>query len=264
MPAGDALFRPEGGSVFRPTELTRGPWTDDAQHGGPVAALLAGAVEAVDAERGLQVARLTYELLRPVPLEPLRVEAAVQRAGRSVDRVSATAYHAHSGEAVVTLLALRIRRKRVPVPSQPEPLPSPQPDELRPHAGGFPPDRISFVSHAMEMRFTAGSFERPGPAAAWFRLVCPVVAGQPTSPVQRVVAAADSANGISNIADFQSLLYINPDLTVALHRHPAGEWVCLDAVSWLDPNGIGGAEAAILDERGRIGRSYQTLLISQR
>jgi hypothetical protein len=35
-------------------------------------------------------------------------------------------------------------------------------------------------------------------------------------------------------------------------------------VSWLGPDGIGGAEAAILDERGRIGRSYQTLLISQR
>jgi hypothetical protein len=64
---------------IHPTELTRGPWSPDAQHGGPPAALLAAAAEAHDDEaapRGgenspMFVARLTVELMRPVPLTAL-------------------------------------------------------------------------------------------------------------------------------------------------------------------------------------------------
>jgi hypothetical protein len=58
--------------------------------------------------------------------------------------------------------------------------------------------------------------------------------------------------------------FINPDLTVYLHRLPAGEWVCLDAVTYVEPHGIGLAESRLFDERGPVGRAAQSLLLERR
>ena len=65
----DAIFLPDG-PRFVPTELARGPWTPEAQHGGPPAALLARTLEREPGAEGMLVARLTVELLRPVPIAP--------------------------------------------------------------------------------------------------------------------------------------------------------------------------------------------------
>jgi Thioesterase-like superfamily len=54
------------------------------------------------------------------------------------------------------------------------------------------------------------------------------------------------------------------DLSVHLHRLPKGEWVCLDAVTLPEPNGIGMADTRLLDEQGPIGRAAQTLLVADR
>src|SRR2546421_6031983 len=68
---------------FVATELARGPWDPNAQHGGAAAALLMRAFEQLPAESDeLLIARVTYELLRPVPLGELGVEAEVVRPGR--------------------------------------------------------------------------------------------------------------------------------------------------------------------------------------
>jgi hypothetical protein len=77
----DAFFRVEG-DLFVPTELTRGPWGPDAQHAGPPAAR---EVERLDGGDDRHVARITFEILRAVPIAPLRVEARIVRPGRSVE-----------------------------------------------------------------------------------------------------------------------------------------------------------------------------------
>jgi hypothetical protein len=86
---------------------------------------------------------------------------------------------------------------------------------------------------------------------------------QPT-PLQRILVAADSGNGVSVALDWTSYLFINVDLSVHLHRMPEGEWVCLDAVTLPETNGIGMADTRLFDERGAIGRAAQTLLIAER
>jgi hypothetical protein len=58
-------------------------------------------------------------------------------------------------------------------------------------------------------------------------------------------------------------VFINPDLTIYLHRRPAGEWVCLEAITYAQPHGIGMAESRLWDERGPIGRSVQSLLLDR-
>ena len=97
----------------------------------------------------------------------------------------------------------------------------------------------------------------------WFRLRVPVVAGEEPTPLQRVAAAADFGNGVSAALERGRYLFINPDLTITLHRPPAGEWVGLDAVTHAEAHGVGLAESALYDEHGRIGRSVQTLLVDR-
>jgi len=92
-------------------------------------------------------------------------------------------------------------------------------------------------------------------------LRCPVVLGEAPSPWERAVAAADFGNGVGAELPFAGSLFINPDLTVQLHRPPVGEWVCLDARTRFGSPGFGSAESELWDSEGRIGRAIQSLLV---
>ena len=116
----------------------------------------------------------------------------------------------------------------------------------------------------MEWRSVSGGFLEPGPATFWMRMRYPLLAGEEPSSLQRALIAADVGNGISAVLDWRRYLFINVDLTVHLERLPEGEWVCIDAVTLSQPNGIGTAESVLWDRRGRIGRATQTLLIAER
>jgi hypothetical protein len=97
----------------------------------------------------------------------------------------------------------------------------------------------------------------------WLRLIVPIVAGQETTPFQRVAAAGDFGNGVAAAFDRGRYSCINPDLTITLHRLPAGEWVGLHSATFPEPNGYGVAESVLHDERGRIGRGIQTVLVEE-
>jgi hypothetical protein len=116
----------------------------------------------------------------------------------------------------------------------------------------------------MEYRFIRGSFTELGPATVWMRMGVPLLPGEEPSALQRVLVAADSGNGVSVTLDWSRYLFINVDLTVHLHRMPAGEWICLDAETFPEPSGIGMADTRLLDQEGQIGRAVQTLLVAQR
>jgi Thioesterase-like superfamily len=255
-----ALFLPERGH-FVPTELARGPWSPDSLHGGPVAALVVRAAEKEAGDDDLQLVRITLDLLRPVPLSPLSVSSAVVRPGRKVQLID-TVVEAE-GVAVAWSRALRIRvasGQRVVVPTAPEderPLP---PEQGTPRVMVHEGYR-AFHNHGVEMRSVRGHSEQPGPATVWFRLRCPVVSGERPTPWQRAAAVADFGNGVSSELEFGSGLFINPDLTLSIHRPPAGEWVCLDARTRFGSPGIGTAESALWDVEGCIGRAVQGLFV---
>ena len=107
-----------------------------------------------------------------------------------------------------------------------------------------------------------GNWTEPGPGIAWFRLRCPVVAGEPICRRARGrPRAADFGSGVGNPLRFTHATGINADVTIALHRHPIGEWVCLESGSWVNPHGVGLAETRLHDEHGPIGQRVQTLLL---
>lgn len=124
-------------------------------------------------------------------------------------------------------------------------------------------DEASYL-RAMEWRFVRGSWLEPGPATTWARMRVSLVEGEEVSPLSRVLALADSGNGISAAIDFSRWVFINPDLSVYLHRLPEGEWVCLDAETTVEPAGIGLATSVISDQSGVIGRGMQSLFIGPR
>ncbi len=255
----DALFRRLAANQFHPTDLARGPWARDALHGGPSSALLAAAAQTALGD-GMFPARLTVELLRPVPVASLTVETEVTRPGRKVRLV---AVRLRTAETIVaSATALGIRTDAVAVPDQPA---GGRPPPLGPGSEP-PPDAAwtAFHSAGVDHRIVAGSWGEPGPATDWIRLRVPVVADEETTPFERVAAAADFGNGISSWANFDALTFINPDLTISLHRLPVGEWVCLDATSRLEPHGVGLATSELFDEEGPIGRSIQSLLVEAR
>jgi hypothetical protein len=243
-----------------PGPLTIGPWSADAQHGGPVAALLAGAVESMPAPGPVQVVRLTIELLRPVPVRPLTVSATVTRPGKKVQIVDAAV--SVDDVEMARARALRIRAAPVDVPAQPPRPPSPPlpAGPAQPREGII---RTAFAE-AFDLRFVTGSWEELGPVTFWSRLLVPVVSGESSSPLQRVAAAADFGNGVSRLLDFETHVFINPDLTVALARVPVGEWIGFDVVSRLSGDGFGQAESLIFDGVGPAGRAVQSLLVEHR
>lgn len=256
----DSLFEPDG-EHFVPTEMARGPWSPDALHGGPPAALLAGAIEGHEAS-GHEVVRLTVEIMRPVPVAPLTVDVRTVRPGKKVQLVEAIM---RAGDVeLCRATGLRIRRADVEMPTY---LAPPTAPPVFPDLGPPASQRnewTAFHNSGVEMRYAVGGFETMGPAAVWIRLLHPVLPGVSLSPVQRAVAAADFGNGVSATLEFERYLFINPDLTVYLHRPPVGEWICLDAVTRPETSGIGLAHSALFDRDGEIGRSLQSLLIDRR
>ncbi len=264
----EAFFDFDGQTgLYRATELTRGPWDPGFQHAGPPAALIGREIERLGGgalgEAPAQVGRITYDLLRPVPIGPLRVSADVLRPGRRVEMVGATLADAEGAE-LVRARGWRIRTAELELETPPGLPPAPPGPEHGESGEFFRTGHDVGYHTAMDYRFISGAFMEAGPATVWMRARVPLVAGEEPSPLQRVLVAADSGNGVSSALDWRSHLFINVDLSVHLHRMPEGEWVCLDALTLPEPNGVGLADTALFDQRGPLGRALQTLLIDRR
>lgn len=259
----DAFYEPDG-ELFRATELTRGPWDPGAQHAGPPAALLAHAMEGLAEAEGFQVGRITFEILRSVPIAPVRVEARVVRPGRRVQLLEAELSEP-GGEVLMRARAWLLRTAEVDVPAEAMVVAEPPlPPEQAAPGGFFPTGQKHGYHSAMEIRFVAGDFLEPGPATVWLRMRQPLVAGEEPTPLQRTLLVADVGNGVSASLDFRRFLFINVDVTAQLERMPEGEWIGIDAVTLPQPTGVGSSDSVLFDRRGRIGRALQTLLISER
>ena len=239
-----------------------GPWNPQLQHGGAPSALAVWAAERIPTNVPMQIARLTIDLLRPVPIAPLDIETAVVREGKKI-QLCAIIFKSN-GVEVVRASVLKIRRDRFELPGTigAQPLDRPLPHDMSPPTES-PPYGNSFVS-GIELRIVRGGFRQLGPASIWFRAHRPIVAGESISPAMRAVMTADFSNGISSVLDFERWTFINGDLSVNFARMPVGDWILLDAESWIGPEGSGIACARLADEQGYFARSVQSLVVEPR
>ncbi|MBS1879503.1 MAG: thioesterase family protein [Actinobacteria bacterium] len=261
-PVPDSFFLADG-DRFVATELTRGPWDPGAQHAGPPSALIGRALERLPDGEGMRLARLTVEILGPVPIGTVAIEARVARPGRRVQMVEAELEV--GGETRIRARGWRLREAALELPAAAIVAdPPPPPPEQASGGDFFPTDHEHGYHTGMETRFAEGGWVESGPARAWLRMRYPLIAGEEPTPLERTLIAADIGNGISSALDFRRWIFINVDLTVQLERLPVGEWVCIDAVTRPHPDAIGASDSVLYDRQGRIGRALQTLVFSER
>lgn len=256
----ESFYVPLGAGRWQSTKHTIGPWDVGAQHGGPPSALLGHAMSHCQPRDDMIITRFTCEILRAIPVGELTVTARVARPGRSVELLEAAA--SADGREVARASAWRVLRAagvtvepRLPVPpARPEPAMTGSPGT----------DWTDGYLSAIEWRAVSGSFGAPGPATVWARMRHPLVPDQEPSPLERVLAVADSGNGVSWELDIGRWHFINPELTVHLHRDAVGEWICLDAQTAISDGGCGLATSVLSDVAGPVGVGAQSLLIAPR
>jgi acyl-coenzyme A thioesterase PaaI-like protein len=252
----EAIFRVDGAHVVTSPDAA-GPWDPNMQHGGAQASLVVWAAERIPAAVPMQVARVTIDLMRPVPVAPLTLETEVLREGRKIQLCAVRLFA--NGTLTVGATVLKIKKQAQALPDDvialPLDVPAPEQSRLEPQNSPF--------GLGMTIRAARGRFGGLGPGAIWYRADRPLVEGSPISQAMRAAAASDFCNA-SSALDYRKWTFLNADLTVSMAREPVGEWILLDAVSWIGPDGAGLAMARLADMRGYFGRCAQSLVIERR
>ena len=255
----DSFFTSEDNHWFTPTSHTRGPWHTEHCHAGPPTALIAREIEQLNPEQKL--VRLTVNLIRPIPFNGFSVSAEITRQGRIVTTSSATLIDADQ-KVCASAVALQM------TPQTTTELPSQHVDygkHTDATTGQFPitktlHDLPSFKGDGVEVKYPPGQNHEPGPTIAWMKTV-PLLTTETPSAFQRLCPLADCGNAFGRNAEPWDVNFMNPDLTILLHREPQGEWLGTNSTAYWEDNGIGMADAQLFDESGSVGRALQTLLL---
>lgn len=259
-----ALFTIEDGR-YVPSQSTRGGWSDGAQHGSPPSGILARAIEGIPTPVEMEPVRITVDLFREVPLTPLEVHTELVRDGRRIQLARATLIS--DGVPVGSAMGLKVRRGAVPLDPPKTDVLEPPPDGLarldvrsRMHTD----DVVRFHTDAVEIRTVDDSFFGLGEGRSWMRLRRPLVHGETPSPFVVAATLADVANGNSTCLDPGAWIYVNPDITLYVHRPLRGEWVGMVSTAYQQPTGIGMTDTALYDSCGRMGRVVQAQVLAPR
>ena len=253
------IYRVDG-NVADTTPHAAGPW-GPMQHGGAPASLIARTAERTPSLVPMRIARMTIDLMRPVPLAPLTVDAKVVREGKKLQLMQINLLA--DGVEVTRASVLRLRKEDLPLELSVEPtpmdLPLPEqcPEVTFTHVG-------CAFNTGLDWRRAKGEWGRPGPSATWYRAHRPIVAGEEILPSMRAAIASDYCNGSSALFDFQKWTFINADLQVSLARDPVGEWVLLDSETYPGPDGAGVSFARLGDRLGWFGRACQSVIFERR
>lgn len=253
-----AFFSNRDADLFVGNDAARGPWSADACHAGPVTGLIVRALEQTVTDK--QLVRITTDYLRPIPMSGFRIDAQVTRNGRAASTAIATLTDT-SGKTCATATSLHLVRSTF------EGLPTPRiesPSRANSTPGIFAVEKahhdLSFFGKWIDVAYPPGESNAPGPTTLWMKTP-PLLFDETPSPFQSICPLADCGNGISRNSELTDATFVNPDLTIVLHRLPESEWLASSAISHWEPTGIGLSQATLFDEKGPVGTASQTLLI---
>jgi len=259
MITADSFFTTDDGQWFQPTEHTRGPWDENHCHAGPPTGLIARALQFSLPEHRLT--RLTVNLNRPIPHAGFRIQTQVQHKGRIVSHASAQILDANDKICAGASSLHMLEQPEHEFPTHQISIGSPEAAT----SGPFPiqgalHDKPAFNGAGVETRYPKGQNEGLGPTIAWLKTV-PLLANEEPTPFEKICPLADCGNAFGRNAEAQEVNFMNPDLTLLLHRDPEGEWLGTQAQGFWESNGIGMADALLFDHKGSVGRAIQTLLL---
>jgi hypothetical protein len=249
---------------YHPSRYTFAGWNNGTLHGSPIAALLAHAIEKERPDDAMLLARLTVDLPRPIRQAPLRVATETIREGRRIKLVDA---RLHDGDTLVARASGLLLRRDGSGPGDTT-LPAvdaiPRWDLVPPrHWEDGPPNPLGDDPGGATQYYRSVEVRRltdpgDGPFRAWVRVPFELLPGTPLSPAVQAAAIADFASATGMLSRGRWKPFINPDITLTLHRPPRGEWMCLDAASRGDADGIASSSINLHDAAGLFGHSVVT------
>ncbi|WP_189572606.1 thioesterase family protein [Marinobacter zhanjiangensis] len=259
----DALFQRDG-ALYVPTPACGGPWSPRQLHGGPVVGLMAHAVEQASDNAGLHLARLTVDLLRPVPSSPLSVTTRLVRGGKRLQVLEASLFAEETEVARASALFLENRPVTVPehgrFPAIGLEPPSWPVEASIAEAGGWQSRYTPVGLHTTAKAVVIEGVDGGGKGIAWLKLPLPLVQGVKTSPAVTAATLCDFGNGVGQLNLSDDLGCINTDVSLYLHRSPVGEWLGLDAHSHMQDTGVGLVETTLFDSQGPVGKILQSVI----
>ncbi|MGO9382840.1 MAG: thioesterase family protein [Mycobacterium sp.] len=253
------------GEKFRATDLVRSTWTAAIQHAAPVSALLVRALERCDQRDDARLSRVVIDLLGPVPAEGgLWVRPKLERSGKQIELVSAEMLGlGPDGQPRPVARASGWRLQQLDTASLAHaaaPLPRPL-TEARSRDLAKDWDR-NYV-HSLDWRWLTAPLNE-GPGESWIKPTVDLVKGETMTPLERLFAVADCANGIGSKLDITKWTFLNTDLAVHVFRIPDGDWIGIRAETNYGPDGIGTTIGTLFDEQGAIGAIQQSVLVRRR
>ncbi len=257
----EVLFE-RSGDAYIPTVLAGSPWHPAMLHGGSPAGLLAHCLEQSVANPRLQPARLSIDLIRPVPSAPLTVVTRRIREGKRIVLEEASLLAEGKTVAIATGLFVMPQPVAVPeyAPVRSPLLPLPQDlkeisfrEVLFTKTDNMPPGL-----HTTIVLRPISQLTESGRGTAWLSLPVPVVDGCATTPFMRAALTADFSNGVGQMRLGSGVGTINADITLQIFRLPQGEWIGLDATTYMQPDGIAMVVTDMYDQTGLCGHVTQT------
>lgn len=242
-------------ATFEPTIHVQGAWRADEQHMAPVGGLLAHCIERHEARPGLQLSRISYDILGMIPLQATTVEVHTLRPGRSIELVEAVAVI--EGRQRVAARAWRLAEFDSVEVAGHEIDPMPAPAELP----EWPAGELWGGGYINGLEFRTAEGRRPGRSRTWLRSGLPIVHNEPSTPTAHFLRLADTANGVATRLSPDKWAFPNVDLTIHLHREPVLGWMGLDTHVTIGPRGHGLTSTTLHDEAGPVGTIQQMLTV---
>jgi len=251
---------------YLPTEHAASPWGPVTIHGGASAGLTASLMEEQFPSASMQLARLTVDLFRPVPMAPLEPRSRIIRDGKRIKVLEVSLFH--EDKEICRSNALIVEKQDVVLPTHAQ-LPELPPGKI---IDAFAQDEvigINAINTAAGVEYPPGLHTliplKPiflnlgvGRGCSWVRLPLNVREGVKNSPLVSVATLSDFSNGFAQLYLSPDQGFINADITLNLHRMPVDDWIAIDAHARAQSNGIAMVEAVLYDQYGMIGRVSQS------
>jgi len=241
----DPFFTRDGES-FIPQPACRGPWDPKSLNGRVIVALCGFQIEQRHPLADYMPARLTVDMYRLPGFAPIEVATHVVRDGARVKVIDAEFVSQGVSYARATSQWVKRSQNSEGEVWSPTSWNAPEPEAL--------PESPSRLGNSMSMRPVRGGMGFPGQRSVWLCEERELVAGVPLTPFMRAAIAADLANPFANSGD-RGLGYINSDVTLYLHRLPAGEWIGMEVVNHHATDGVAIGQVVLYDRAGAIGTS---------
>lgn len=239
---------------FLPTRYAQSHWGEDHLNGPAIVGLAARALESECGSREFRPTRLTVDLFRAARNVRTVVDVRVVRDGRRVHGAECDVIQDGRSVARATLVQYR--------PSSAPPGTLWQSVQTFADASGMPvPDGtiLPFVG-SDDVGWTRSPAEHQNASRKrFFNDGIRVVANEQNSPFVRAAMVAEATSLVTNLGT-AGIGYINGDLTVAMSRLPADDWIGIQADSHHAADGVAVGTATLFDSLGAFGAGLTTAI----